>query len=103
MPTTPRSNLTSPEPTRRDFIKTGSATIAAFSIVSRNVLGGPGYTAPSDKLNIAGVGIGGMGKNNLTACEAENIVALCDVDDVYSAPVFKKYPHAAKYREGWSL
>lgn len=51
----------------------------AFTQVPRHVLG-RGLAAPGDKLNIAGIGIGGMGKNNLKRCKTENIVALCDVD-----------------------
>ncbi len=84
--------------TRRDFIR-GTAAAAAFTIIPRSVLGGPGNTAPSDKLNIAGVGIGGMGKENIKACESENIVALCDVDWNYAADVFKQYPNAKKYKD----
>lgn len=83
---------------RRDFIK-GTAAVAAFTIVPRSVLGGPGNTPPSDKLNIAGVGIGGMGKENIKACESENIVALCDVDWNYAADVFKQYPNAKKWKD----
>ena len=83
---------------RRDFLG-GAAAAAAFTIVPRHVLGGNGNTPPSEKLNIAGVGIGGMGRNNIKACESENIVALCDVDDKYAADVYKKYPQAAKYHD----
>ena len=83
---------------RRDFLG-GAAAAAAFTIVPRHVLGGNGNTPPSEKLNIAGVGIGGMGRNNIKACESENIVALCDVDDKYAADVYKKYPKAAKYHD----
>ena len=82
--------------TRRDFIK-GASAVAAFTIVPSHVLGGVGNTAPSDKLNIAGVGIGGMGKNNIKNCETENIVALCDIDQKYAAPVWEKYPQAKIY------
>jgi len=63
------------------------------------VLGGPGYTSPSEKLNIAGIGVGGMGKNNIANLSSENIVALCDVDEEYAAPVFNCYPKAKKYRD----
>jgi hypothetical protein len=57
-----------------------------------------GYIAPSDKLNIAAVGIGGMGNANLNAVkDTENIVALCDVDWGYSKGVFEAYPNAQKY------
>ncbi len=85
--------------TRRGFMKGTAATAATFMVVPRHAIGGIGYTAPSDKLNIAGVGIGGMGKSNLKACEAENIVALCDIDDAYAAPVYKTYPQAKPYHD----
>ena len=65
----------------------------------RHVLGGQATPAPSDKLNIAGVGVGGMGKSNLGKCETENIVALCDVDFGLADPVFKKYPNAKLYKD----
>ena len=67
---------------RRKFIGNVTLTTAAFSIVPRHVLGGKGYTAPSDKLNIAVIGAGGKGKSDMwSVAETENIVALCDVDD----------------------
>lgn len=69
---------------RRNFIK-NSATVAGFTIVSSNVLGKTlGHVAPSDKLNIAGIGVGGMGRRNLANMNTENIVALCDVDWKYA-------------------
>lgn len=85
---------------RRDFVG-AAAAVAAFTIVPRHVLGGAGNTAPSEKLNIAGVGIGGMGQNNVAKCAeaGENIVALCDVDSAYAAPVFEKYPNAKKWTD----
>jgi len=83
---------------RRTFFQ-GSAAAAAFTIVPRQVLGGPQAAAPSDRLNIAGIGVGGMGKNNLKACVGENVVALCDVDDEYSAPVYELYPDAKRYTD----
>ncbi|MDA1307678.1 MAG: Gfo/Idh/MocA family oxidoreductase [Acidobacteria bacterium] len=66
---------------RRDFTKTAALTGAGFVIVPRSVLG-RGFQAPSDVLNIATVGIGGMGGSNTQAVMSQNIVALCDVDDV---------------------
>ena len=60
-----------------------AATGAAFTIVPRHVLGN-GFTPPSDLLNIACVGIGGMGRNNMRAVASQNIVALCDVDWDYA-------------------
>jgi predicted dehydrogenase len=68
---------------RREFIETAAATGAAIAIVPRHVLG-RGFTPPSDLLNIACVGIGGMGRNNMRAVASQNIVALCDVDWDYA-------------------
>ena len=65
---------------RRDFIgTTGKAAFGAM-IVPRHVLGGPGYTAPSDQLNIAIIGAGGMGASNAMQLVSQRIVAFCDVD-----------------------
>ncbi len=84
---------------RRDFISAVLASTAAFTIVPRHVLGGNGHTPPSEKLNIAGIGVGGMGKSNIAKLASENIIALCDVDDKYAAGTFDKYPRAKKYRD----
>src|SRR5687768_1607098 len=64
---------------RRHFIETAALTGAGLTIVPRHVLG-KGFTPPSDLLNIAAVGVGGMGRNNMRAVGSQNIVALCDVD-----------------------
>ena len=85
---------------RRDFLKTTAAAAAAFTIVPRHVLGGPRHIAPSDKVNIAGIGVGGMGGNNLKALETENIVAICDVDPLnHAARVIARYPKAKVYTD----
>ena len=78
---------------RRMAIAAGLAPL----VVPRHVLGGPNYQAPSDKLTIAAVGVGGMGKNYLNGCKDEQIVALCDLDHAFAAPVFKTYPGARVY------
>ncbi|UCH64254.1 MAG: Gfo/Idh/MocA family oxidoreductase [Fidelibacterota bacterium] len=83
---------------RRHFLATTAAATAAFTIVPRHVLGGPGYQAPSDTLNIAGVGVGSQGTYNIQVCSAtENIYALCDVDMEASARAFADHPKAKKY------
>src|SRR5712692_9818691 len=64
---------------RRTFVSTVASTGAAFAIVPRHVLG-RGFTPPSDLLNIAVCGIGGMGRNNMVAVSSQNVVAMCDVD-----------------------
>ena len=83
---------------RRNFIGTTAVT-GLFSIVPRHVLGGPGHTPPSEKLTIAGIGIGGMGGGNIRACAQENIVALCDVDHRYAQGTLKAYPQAKRYKD----
>ncbi len=83
---------------RRRFLA-ATATTAAVTIVPKHVLGGPRNIPPSEKLNIAGIGIGGMGKSNLRQLESENIVALCDVDHNYAAGTFKRYPKAKVYTD----
>jgi predicted dehydrogenase len=83
---------------RRDFLA-GTAAVAAFTVIPRHVLGGPGNTPPSEKINIAGIGIGGQGASDLRELESQNIVALCDVDWGYAKPIFDRYPNAKKYRD----
>ncbi len=83
---------------RRDFLKTSAAAAAAITIIPSHVMGKAlGHVAPSDKLNIAGVGIGGKGRVNLKAMSTENIVALCDVDWKYAQGCFDDYPAAKQY------
>lgn len=83
---------------RRRLMGAAAAT-AAISIVPASVLGGPRSIPPSEKLNIAGIGVGGMGASNLAALESQNIVALCDVDHVYAAKTFQKYPKAKLWKD----
>ncbi|HKW56830.1 MAG TPA: Gfo/Idh/MocA family oxidoreductase [Candidatus Acidoferrum sp.] len=77
------------ELSRRTFLTQAAAAGAAVTIVPRHVLG-RGYTPPSDLLNIAGVGVGGMGRNNLINLASQNIVALCDVDWGYAGKSFDR-------------
>lgn len=84
--------------TRRSFIERTGAVAAGLTILPGSVISGFGHRAPSDKLNIAVVGIGGMGNSNLRNVKgSENIVALCDVDWGYSKPVFDANPEAKRY------
>jgi predicted dehydrogenase len=88
---------------RRDFIKNGVLAAAGFMIVPRHVLGGKGFTAPSDKLMIASVGVGGKGASDIAnfykSGKAE-IAYLCDVDDRRAAKTVEKFPKA-KYYKDW--
>jgi predicted dehydrogenase len=72
---------------------------SVFTIVPRHVLGSPGRTPPSEKLNVACIGAGGQGQRNAGQVAGENIVALCDVDDKQAAETFGLYPKARKYRD----
>jgi len=83
---------------RRQFLG-GAAAAAVFTIVPRHVLGGPGHTAPSEKLNIAGIGVGGRGAADVNDAASENIVALCDVDEKRAAQTFELYPEAKQYKD----
>ena len=76
---------------RRDFVRSASLAAAGLTIVPRHVLG-RGQTAPSDLVNVAGVGVGGMGRSNMTALASQNIVALCDVDWSFAARGFDGIP-----------
>lgn len=84
---------------RRVFLRSAGAIAGGIAVVPRHVIAGSGQTAPGEKLNIAGIGIGGIGKDDLEAVRKENIVALCDVDQKYAAPIFEKYPQAKRYRD----
>ncbi|MHC4118018.1 MAG: Gfo/Idh/MocA family protein [Planctomycetota bacterium] len=83
---------------RRDFMGAAAAA-AAFTVVPRHVLGGRGRVAPSEKLNIACIGVGGMGASDVRQMGTENIVALCDVDYKHAAKTFERHPSAKKYRD----
>jgi len=87
-----------PTITRRKFIG-AAASVAAVTIVPRRVLGGPGITTPSEKLDIACIGVGGKGFDNVRNVMSENIVALCDVDTERGADAFKMFPKAKQYRD----
>ncbi len=87
---------------RRDFIRKSAIASAAITILPSHVISGLGYRAPSDKLNIAGIGVGGKGHPNLVGMATENIVALCDVDWKYADLCFKEFPSAKHYRD-WRI
>lgn len=82
---------------RRDFLKSTGLALAGFTIVPSHVVSGLGHIAPSDKLNIAAVGVGGMGHANLRNLRSQNIVALCDVDWKYAKGAFDDFPNAKKF------
>lgn len=86
---------------RRKFLRDSAIVGGSFFIVPRHVLG-RGQVAPSDKLNIAGIGVGGKGEGDLSEFAKSpyvNIVALCDVDDKMAAKSRAKYSRAPYYKD----
>ncbi|MBI4660516.1 MAG: Gfo/Idh/MocA family oxidoreductase [Verrucomicrobia bacterium] len=82
--------------TRRQFVKKSALATSALTlpfIATRNVLGA------NEKLNIAGIGVGGKGASDIGNVDHENIVALCDVDEANASATFKKYPHAKRFKD----
>jgi len=90
---------------RRNFIKNASIASLGITIVPRHVLGGVGFTAPSDKLFVAGIGVGGKGESDIKSFadsgKAE-IAFLCDVDDRRAASSRARFPKA-KYYKDWRV
>ena len=84
---------------RRDFIRKSAAAVAGMYILPSHVVSGLGHKAPSDKLNIVGIGIGGKGHPNLVGMNTENIIGLCDVDWKYADHCFKEFPKAKRYKD----
>ena len=88
---------------RREFLRNTAITASGFIILPRHVLGGKGFIAPSDRLLIAGVGVGGKGESdiaNFFKSGKADIAFLCDVDDKRAATSVKNFPKA-KYYKDW--
>jgi predicted dehydrogenase len=87
--------------TRRAFLTATSSVALGFTIVPRHVLGGAGFVAPSERVNLAGIGAGGMGGGDIATHtrNGANVVALCDVDDQRAAGSFKAFPNARRYKD----
>lgn len=75
---------------------------AGITIVPSFVVSGLGHKAPSDKLNIVGIGVGGKGLQNLVGMNTENIIGLCDIDWNFSKECFDTFPDAKKYYD-WRI
>ncbi len=93
--------MTTRKITRRGCLKSAAAVGAAFHLVPRHVLGGAGRVPPSEQVNLAGIGVGGIGFSQLASCEQAGfrIAALCDVDDVYAKTAYDRWPMARRYRD----
>lgn len=86
---------------RRKFLAATGGLALNFMVVPRHVLGGVGYLAPSERVNVGGIGAGGMGGGDIATVArlGANIVALCDVDEQRAAGSFGAFPKARRYRD----
>ncbi len=84
---------------RRQFLRGAALTTTSFLIVPGSVLGLNGATSANERLNVAGIGIGGQGGSDIDQMKSENIVALCDVDKDHAGHMFKQYPQAKQYTD----
>ena len=84
---------------RREFVKDAAFAVTAFNVLPGWVLGLNGQTPPSEKLNIASIGIAGQGGQDISQFPDHNMVALCDVDWAHAAGTFKKFPMARQWKD----
>lgn len=99
---TPPPSRTPAGVSRRRFVASTAAATFGFQVVPRHVIGGPGFTPPSEKLNLGCIGVGGQGGGDIRDMDESglvNIVALCDVDLDHAAGTIKKYPNAKLHRD----
>lgn len=103
-----KNNKSASQLSRRKFLTQSATAAAGVMILPRHVLGGPGYVAPSDRLNIAGIGAGGKGFSDLAYCSGynkedgttlDNIVAFADIDDSRTVAAANLFPKAKRFRD----
>jgi predicted dehydrogenase len=84
---------------RRRFLHRSALAAATVQVVPAAVLGLHGATPPSERLNLAGIGVAGQGAQDLNQFKEHNLVALCDVDWAHAAGTFKQFPRAQKFKD----
>jgi len=85
---------------RRQFLGAAGAAAATFLVVPRHAVAASGRTPPGDKVNIAGIGVGGQGGNDIRGLAGgNNIVALADVDEKKAGKIFGEFPDARKFKD----
>ena len=104
--TTPDQNNPLPGgSSRRTFLKNSALVASAITIVPRFVLGGKGYTPPSDTFYVGCIGVGGKGETDVSMigkARDTKIVALCDVDDKSAEKMVRRFSKAA-YHKDWRV
>ncbi|MGD0538989.1 MAG: Gfo/Idh/MocA family oxidoreductase [Verrucomicrobiota bacterium] len=90
-----------PTGSRRRFLATSGAMATALAVLPAHVLGRAAEKSPNSSPALAGVGVGGVGFGQLQDCEKAGfqVVALCDVDDLYAKKAFDRWPRARRYRD----
>ena len=84
---------------RRGFVGVAGASVAAWTVIPRHVLGSANEPSANEKVNIAVIGVGGRGRADLKGVGDENIVALCDVDLRQTGKAYEQFPKARRYRD----
>ena len=82
---------------RRQMLRTTAAAAGVWTMTGRLSVGRA--ASPNEKLNIAGIGVGGRGAANVQGVASENLVALCDVDESRAAKTFEQFPQAKRYKD----
>ncbi len=86
---------------RRQLFRRSAELFAAASVLPRSVVGGASAPAPSDRLTLAGVGVGGVGYGQVQACEKAGfeVTVLCDIDHAYAKKAYDRWPEARRYTD----
>ncbi len=82
---------------RRKFLRAGAGLGAGLLVLRPGLL--RAGQAPSEKLNIAAIGVGGRGWSNVNDVASENIVALCDMNEKNLENAARKFPDAKTYKD----
>lgn len=82
---------------RRDMLRTTAVAAGVWTTYGR--LGFTQSKSPNEKLNIAAIGVGGRGGDDVNGVAHENLVALCDVDELRGKANFEKFPQAKRYKD----
>jgi predicted dehydrogenase len=82
---------------RRDMLRTAAVAAGVWTTYGR--IGFTQSKSPNEKLNIAAIGVGGRGGDDVNGVAHENLVALCDVDEVRAKANFEKFPQAKRYKD----
>ena len=85
------------EVTRRSFLRNGAIAGAGLTILPIGTVFG--QNAPSNRLNVALIGAGGRGRAHIKTLEDENVIAICDVDQIKMETATKAFPSAKVYQD----